>query len=321
MAKATEAASPARAGEGILAVCLAPVLNTRVADASGSFAETLRAAIDRRGLGLERIRDHLDARGVTVSVATLSYWQSGRSQPERKSSLAALPHLEDVLGVLPGTLRGALPDTRERARRCPVQELDALWPEAPQTRVLRRLDTRWDADLDRISLHDVLVVGPSRDQVSMRVTQVLRARADGPDRRVVLHCHDDPHGALPEIRALRGCRVGRVEREPDAGVLGAELLLDEPLRRGRTVVMEYELASPARGPADRQYSRRLRLPMRQYLLEVEFHPDALPASCVAVRGEEEQPLTLDSSHRVHLVDTDCTAGVTGIRWTWPDASP
>jgi hypothetical protein len=299
---------------------------SRVADAAGSpaqtFAETLRDAIDRRGLGLERIRDHLEARGVSVSVATLSYWQSGRSQPERKASLEALPHLEAVLDLAVGSLRGALPTTRDRGRRGPVQGLDAVWPEPPQTRVLRRLDTSRDAELDRLSLQDVLVIGADRRHVSLTVRQVLRARTDGPDRRVVLHCHDDVSAAIPTIRAVRGCRVGRVEREDAAGVVGAELLFLEPLRRGATVIVEYELVATGAGPLEHEYMRRLRLPMRQYLLEVRFDPAALPASCTAFSGEtDHQPLTLDPEHTAHLVDTDCTAGRTGIRWTWPATGP
>ena len=49
----------------------------------------------------------LGEHGVRVSLATLSYWQSGRSRPERRESLIALQHLEDVLRVP----RGSLADT------------------------------------------------------------------------------------------------------------------------------------------------------------------------------------------------------------------
>lgn len=291
-----------------------------VVDASGSFADTLRRAVEGRGLGLERIREHLEQRGVSVSVATLSYWQSGRSTPGRKSSIAALPQLEDVLGLEPGALRLTLPQHRDRGRRCRPLDLGVVWPEPPQARVLRRLDTSRDLELDRVSLHDVLVVDADRRLASMTVRQTLRACTDGPDRRVVLHCHDDADAALPEIRAVQGCRLGRVEHDP-SGVLGAELLFLEPLRRGQTVVLEHQLVARAAGPREREYTRRLRVPMRQYLLEVAFSAAAAPASCWAVVGEEERPLDLDPDHRVHLVDTDGTAGRTGIRWSWPDDPP
>lgn len=76
---------------------------------SESFATVLRAAIDASGLGLARINDHLRRRGVSVSIATLSYWQNGHSVPGRRSTLCALVHLEEVLRVAPGTLTARVP--------------------------------------------------------------------------------------------------------------------------------------------------------------------------------------------------------------------
>lgn len=284
--------------------------------ASGSFADELRRAIDARGLGLERIRDRLEQRGVLVSVATLSYWQSGRSLPGRKASIAAIPHLEDVLGLEPGQLRRTLPLTRDRTRRGTVRDLDVLWPEPPVADVLRRLDTRWDAELDRVTLHDVLRIGADRRQASLIVRQVMRARCDGPDRRVVIHSHEDLSVEPPVFRAIQGCEVGRLERSFADGVAGAELHFHQPLRRGETVVVEYEVIAPSPGPLEHEYTRRLRMPMREYLLQVEFHPDALPATTVAFTQGRESSITLDPSHRGHLAHTDATPGTTGIRWSW-----
>jgi hypothetical protein len=289
-----------------------------VADVSGSFAEVLRTAIEVRGLGLERIRERLEAQGISVSVATLSYWQSGRSQPGRKQSLAALPHLEELLELDRGSLQQALTPPRERGRRCQVVDLDTVWPEPPQTRVLRSLDTRWDAELERISLHDVVTMGPDRGQLSMQVRQVLRARCDGPDRRVIMHCLEDPHAGPPEIHALRGCRLGSIARDVDSGIIGCELVFLEPLRRGQTVVVDYEVLSGDPPPYEVRHTRRLRLPMRQYLLEIRFDPSALPAGAFHVQdGKDGQRLELDAEHSLHVVDTDCTAGITGVRWVWP----
>ncbi|MEU3274763.1 hypothetical protein SAMN05421630_104413 [Prauserella marina] len=72
--------------------------------ATGPFAVALRAAIRARGLGLERIQYRLRRKGVPVSLATLSHWQSGRCRPERPGSLAALHYLEEVLEVPAGSL-------------------------------------------------------------------------------------------------------------------------------------------------------------------------------------------------------------------------
>ncbi|MBB4688093.1 transcriptional regulator [Amycolatopsis jiangsuensis] len=83
---------------------------------TGPFAEALRAAIRARGLGLERIRYRLRDRGTSLSLATLSHWQSGRCRPERRDSLLALRNLEDILGVPDGALRRLVGPPRSRGR-------------------------------------------------------------------------------------------------------------------------------------------------------------------------------------------------------------
>ena len=149
----------------------------------------------------------------------------------------------------------------------------------------------------------------------------MRARVDGPDRRVVMHAQDDTGAGLPTIRPLRGCTLGRVEHDRAGGVVGAELLFLRPLRRGETVIMKYDVVSSTPGPQEREYTRRLRLPMREYLLEVEFDPRALPASVAALTEGREHPIPVDADHRAHLVHTDTAPGTTGIRWTWPADRP
>ncbi|MFD9892961.1 transcriptional regulator [Amycolatopsis sp. NPDC059027] len=85
---------------------------------TGPFAEALRAAIRARGLGLDRIRYRLRSRGTSLSLATLSHWQSGRCRPERSESLRALRNLEDILGVPGGSLIRLLGPPRGRATPC-----------------------------------------------------------------------------------------------------------------------------------------------------------------------------------------------------------
>lgn len=99
--------------------------------------------------------------------------------------------------------------------------------------------------------------------------------------------------------------------------MGAELLFHRPLRRGETVIVTYDVVSASPGPQECEYTRRLRLPMREYLLEVEFDPRALPAAVVSFADGLEQPITLDDDHRAHLVHSDTAPGTTGIRWSWP----
>jgi hypothetical protein len=83
------------------------------------------------------------------------------------------------------------------------------------------------------------------------------------------------------------------------------------------VIVKYAVVSPDPGPREQQYTRRLRLPMRDYLLEVQFDPQATPASVVAFGDGRTQPIALDEDRRAHLVHTDTSPGTTGIRWSWP----
>lgn len=83
---------------------------------TGPFALALRTAIRVRGLGLERIQYRLRRRGVPVSLATLSHWQSGRSRPDRPNSFAALAVLEQILRVPSGALLRLLTEEEDQRR-------------------------------------------------------------------------------------------------------------------------------------------------------------------------------------------------------------
>ena len=291
---------------------------------TGPFADALRTAIRDSGLSLDRVRERLWQRGVTVSPATLSYWQSGRSRPERSVSLQALSVLEEVLGLEAGAL-SALLEPRPRGRRTEPERIavDALWPEqsASVQRALRRVDARWDTSLVRLSQHDRIEIDAQGGEPRVLVRQVLRATEDGPDRWVLLH-HLDEHGRpLPQVRPIRGCRLGEVYTEPAGGLLAAELLFPRPLARGEAVLTEHMLLNAAPCPQDGNYERRLRLPVREYVLELQFTPPALPTRCSWFWAPDggtpiERPLDLDEDHRALLVALDTGPGRHGAHWVF-----
>lgn len=80
------------------------------------FAVELRAAIKASGLGLDRIQQRLRRRGIPVSVTALSYWQSGKRQPERARSISAIHALEEILQRPPGSLVRLLQPPRPRGQ-------------------------------------------------------------------------------------------------------------------------------------------------------------------------------------------------------------
>lgn len=70
-----------------------------------TFAEVLSQAVGE----LDRLSTRLSQLGTPTSIATLSYWQTGRSLPTRARSLKAIEHLERILGVPTGHLVRSLP--------------------------------------------------------------------------------------------------------------------------------------------------------------------------------------------------------------------
>lgn len=100
-----------------------------------AFSVELRAAIKASGLGLDRIQDRLRRRGIAVSVTALSYWQSGKRQPERARSISAVHALEEILNRPAGSLVRLLQPPRPRghaARRAAASPEPFRLPRAAQ---------------------------------------------------------------------------------------------------------------------------------------------------------------------------------------------
>lgn len=235
----------------------------------------MRAAITASGLPLDRIRYRLKLRDVSVSVPTLSNWQSGRRRPERPESLRALAELENVLDLPPAALRSLLGPPRPRGR--------AAGPRGSDSRLIR------------LSHHDTVRVTATSQVTEVR--QVLKARAHGPDRWIVVW-DSSPATIVP----LRHCRLGRYAS--DSGVTVAELLFDKPLATGETTIIEYRVEC-----VGNEFSRQFHLPTRDYVLEAVF--SEMPARCI--RTDTGAILTPSPSGSVHLVGLN-VSGRLGIRW-------
>ena len=296
---------------------------------TGPFNAALRAAVQASELGQDRILDRLRRLGAPISPATLSYWQSGRSRPERPASLTALTalkSLEDVLGVGDGALSRLLEPPRPRGRHTHAVErtaLEVLWPyQDAMRRTLDKVDLRWDTSLNWISQHDRVEIGVDGGEVGLNVRSVLCATQDGPDRTVFFHHTDEPGSPLPEIRPLHGCRLGAVHTEPGVGLNAVELLFPHTLSRGEATLIEYFVSGSPPYPQDGYYERTFRLPVREYVLEVQFTAPTLPVRCVEywaselgeASTERERVLGLDEEHRSLLVALDVGPGRRGMRW-------
>ena len=297
--------------------------------ASGPFTAALRAAIAGSGLSLDRIQYRLSRHGTPISLATLSSWQSGRRQPERAASMAALNRLEQIVGVPPGALAALVGPRRARGRQVYTAAPDLVetyrdWD--PIAGLLSEFDTASDDLLIRLSQYERLTIGPDGRLRELHCRALVRAAANDVRSSIVIDQAAD--GTRSVVHPLRGCTLGAVRTNPEAGLTIAELLLPRPLHRGDLLLMEYAVEFIAPFPDDCDTSRRLRLPLREYIVDVQFTQPALPARCVQFteshRGEPvrtERVLTLDDRNRACAVEVDLDPCLIGVRWEWPGPPP
>ncbi|WP_155884764.1 hypothetical protein [Actinomadura flavalba] len=285
----------------------------------GPFDVALHAAIRARGLSLETLRRRLAAQGVAVSLSTLSYWQRGRTRPERSGSLHAVRGLEEILDLPRHSLVTLLRPASERTG--PWRTLPELCPEPGIRELLDEIGGHGDRRVTGLSLHDQYTIGPRRSIVETHTRAVYQAQQPGVDRWIVVYHH--PHGLLPSARSARGCRFGRVRTDAASGLVAAELLFDRALDRGETYLLEYGFAFDESGAPACEEGRGFHTPQHEYLIEIRFHPSALPARCyrtwrpdAQTRLRDTGDLRLSSYRSAHFIEFGMPAGYHGIRWEW-----
>lgn len=269
----------------------------------GPFGRALDLAIQRSELSLEHIQRELSARGARLDLTTLRDWRCSAAAPGDGNGRPEVAALESVLGLPAGSLDALLGDDDPAD---PATDLAVLG------RRMRR------PGLERLLVQENCHLGPDFEQRLVRVREVVRAKRDGVARGFFYYHGEQLDEPLPSLRALGGCRLGRVRTDPTAGILLGELLLERPLAEGETAVLDYELRFTGTAPAD-HHERRLPLGARDYLLQVHFDPAAVPADCVAYQRPDDEPareqqLWIGSYHTAHLVVPEPGAGNYGIRW-------
>lgn len=287
-----------------------------------AFAKGLREAISIRGLSLERLRAHLAQRGHPVSIATLSYWQTARSRPDRAASLAALESLEEILGLEPGALASLLPLKRRRTAAAFVPTAD---PAHGSVRYGERLDEAvaqlglgWADGLRRISVHDILVLDDRGFSRVMMAREVVVAEEATVTRFPIWALRDDTSMSY-RIEGRHNCTVTNIINVDDEPVAVVELTLSRPLPPGQALVLEYQMdVSGGQAPMT-EHLRSCRHPVREVHMEVRFGAGPLPRSAeqFTLAGDQRRaaPLLVKGPN-LALRHSDFGPGVVGIAWVW-----
>ncbi|MGO4957416.1 helix-turn-helix domain-containing protein [Luteococcus sp. Sow4_B9] len=289
------------------------------------FASKLNEAIKLRGLSLERIRHRLSELDVKVSVATLSYWQNGRSQPTRSHSHRTLTALEEVLEVEPGTLTSVAPvsQTRRRSGNGPVPL------SLPSTVQEALVETGMTPDnLRKVSTHVTVMVATDRTQSSEVVRSVIQCLTPGTTSFPVLaeRQQGSPQepGEAQEVHALSNCSVGRRFVLENEQLTLTEMVLPRPLRQGELVMLEYMTAMPpVPEPFDSFGVAVSRL--GELVVEIQFPRGDIPRRVVGYTRSVDEDLGFDSPDAVELpvsdglvqaIKLDAPAGVYVVKWEW-----
>lgn len=280
------------------------------------FAAALRAAIHQRGLSLDRIRYHLTQRGHELSVATISYWQSGRSRPERASSLAAIAALEEILGLESGHLATKLPARRRgsaSAAHSPVETADTYLPYLDD--LMRRLGMSRDVGLTQLSVHDQVRIDADGRQLSHHVKQLFVAERDNVDHYWAYY-QATPR---PYIKSVHNCHVSGMEELSELGVVVARMRLSRILAKGESILVEHQAGQLERVPSDRTVERAFLHPVRSAHTEVLFDEARLPLAAerfTIVDGVEKVDPIVIVGRSVHALVLDFGPGLYGLRWEW-----
>ncbi|WP_412538560.1 hypothetical protein R8Z50_22225 [Longispora sp. K20-0274] len=296
--------------------------------AEGPFSVALDVALSRRRLSMESVQGELAARGIAVSLASLSYWRHGHRRPEGERSMLAVRALEEVLELPSGALVGLLGSRRPRGRWVgqpagPVGLDTALGVSAERIEAFAGVDSDANHRLLLVSTHVLVDVDREGREDSIHFRHVVTARANNVDRFILFFDSRDTEALDPRPVDCLACRVGRIRTDESRTLAAAELLFDSPIQVNESYVFEYRVRFAGVGPRTTYQEYGLRTLARLLVLQVRFDPEALPVRCFgSYRGgdtevpDSENELWLGAGRTVHIARTDARAGVHAIRWEW-----
>lgn len=284
-------------------------------DACGLFATTLRAAVRSRGLSLRAIRRRLAERGHAVSVATLSFWQSGARRPERPASIDVVRELEHLFYLDEGHLTDTLgPSRRVRATR---HETFATMSELRTGEILSEPDPEL---LERSGVVGVFIDATGR--ISHTVTRTLwQARRDGARDAAVFYGPSGADLGPRDIRGTMGCDLVDVVADPTQHLIRATLRLHSPLLQGELALTERRSVSPAGCDAftDSEFTIVALRRQAEFTLYATFDPRNPPRRCRVT-------VDADGATRMHTVSLNggCAThaefgfgpGKLTLHWEW-----
>jgi len=237
------------------------------------------------------------------------------------------------------TVRGALdgtslcPQTLDRfvdafsLRPREAQRLSRLLHGSGSVRVLAGgatapLDLRRPGRAPRhetLALHDLHILGPDGWPAEHQTIQVVRSTVDGLESLPYLFDTDEL-----VVEVVRGGSIGQHVYPVRDGVWAVDIVLDEPLARGATALLQYRTTFFYKSEPPPEFRRAVLGATRDLTMWLTFHRDRLPRRVWQARWDgveharivEREPVDLDEELSVHCRFDTVERAVVGFHWEW-----
>ncbi|MGL5406869.1 MAG: hypothetical protein ACRDAX_08865 [Propionibacteriaceae bacterium] len=280
-----------------------------------TFAETLQNAIANQPLTLERISLRLGQVGLPISVATLSYWQTGRSIPTRARSRSALAELGHILGLEPGTLEATL---KYHGIVCP-NEIIPAYDDAEY--LLKILDLDLKQNWTKVSMSDHLFLDEDGYEITTHTRVLLRAENDSNASYPIILQQPGSPGTCGRITKTHGMTLSGIKFLPERNLTVASGVLNRKVTRGALTAVEYIVSWDKTSVRSQSIERCLIAPAHGLLLEATF-AGKMPTTAYWFYRESIDSTDVETGDVIFLNQTlqtailDARIGIWGIRWKW-----
>lgn len=284
-----------------------------------AFAQEFAEALAVGGVSMSALRDRLSRRGLSISLATLSYWRTGARHPEGAASAAIVTGIEVELGLESGALTRFLAGRSRRRGRvsAPASLRDS---EGAETFALLAVSP--PDSLRILSLRETIEISASGTVSEASSVLLVQCVQDRVDSLGVLLTASRPTEIVPVLRNLAGCTLARTVRHPGGTMSGFALALDRSLEPGETAMVSFEAVSPEGYPAPREHLMTVRRPVREIVQWFRAAGDRAPEwfdeTEMTSRGTRTVTVAAGTTRSVHRLRRDFGPGGLRMRWGFDD---
>lgn len=174
-----------------------------------------------------------------------------------------------------------------------------------------------------VDLREYHFLGPDGLPVQHRTDQIIEATEDGLDRYTYMVdtnmlTLDVQTGGVPGLPYQLRARDGNVYHSID-------ILLERPLSRGGTAVLNYTTTFRYQEPPPPEMRRVFRRKVDKFLLWIHFHPDMVPTKLWWAEWDgivdssitHREPVALNSANEAHrFLEGGVEHAIVGFYWEW-----